>query len=164
MSDWARLVTLMAGPERGAFFRPEVGDEVLVAHEFRDPRRPYVLGSVWSSADVPPPDDGDAEANNWRFIRSRAGHIVKLNDKSGQETIEIEDKDRARRIVIDAANGKIRVECDDGDIEVTASGTVKVVADTVEVEASTVSVKASGEMTLEAAGTMTIKGSTVNIN
>ena len=48
ISDWARLVTPMAGKDRGVFFRPEVGDEVLVAFELGDVRRPYVLGSLWS--------------------------------------------------------------------------------------------------------------------
>ena len=60
--------------------------------------------------------------------------------------------------MFDIAGEKIQVTCDTGDIEVAASqGTVKV-------DAMTVNVKASGNMTLEATGTMTIKGATVNIN
>ena len=35
-SQWARLVSPMAGAERGTFFRPEVEDEVLVAFEHGD--------------------------------------------------------------------------------------------------------------------------------
>src|SRR5690242_926559 len=73
LSDWARLVTPMAGKDRGVFFRPEVGDEVLVAFELGDVRRPYVLGALWSTTDTPPPDDGKAKDNNWRFIKSRKG-------------------------------------------------------------------------------------------
>jgi Type VI secretion system/phage-baseplate injector OB domain len=46
---WARLATPMAGRTRGSFFIPEVEDEVLVAFEAGDPRRPYVLGALWSS-------------------------------------------------------------------------------------------------------------------
>jgi uncharacterized protein involved in type VI secretion and phage assembly len=157
-SDWARLVTPMAGKERGLFLRPEVGDEVLVAFELGDPRRPYILGSLWSKTDPPPPDDGDASKNNWRFIRSRSGHVVKLDDTAGAEKIEIVGSDEKRRVVFDIANQKIQVTCDSGDVEVSApSGTVKV-------EALTVEVKATGNMNLEATGTMTIKGATVNIN
>ena len=33
---WARLATLMAGDDRGTWFIPDVGDEVLVAFEFGD--------------------------------------------------------------------------------------------------------------------------------
>src|SRR5947209_79025 len=39
-SDWARVVTPMAGPERGAYFLPEVDDEVLVAFEQGSPAAP----------------------------------------------------------------------------------------------------------------------------
>jgi uncharacterized protein involved in type VI secretion and phage assembly len=148
----------MAGKERGLFLRPEVGDEVLVAFELGDPRRPYILGSLWSRNQPPPPDDGDAAKNNWRFIRSRSGHIVRLDDTAGAEKIEIVGKDDKRRVVIDVAKEKIQIVCDTGDIEVSAP------AGTVKVEGLTVEVKASGNMSLEATGTMTIKGATVSIN
>ena len=36
---WARLATLMGGPNRGSWFIPESGDEVLVCFEGGDPRR-----------------------------------------------------------------------------------------------------------------------------
>lgn len=157
-SDWARLVTLMAGGGRGMFFRPEVEDEVLVAFELGDVRRPYILGSLWSTTDAPPPDDGQATQNNWRFIQSRSGHIVKLDDTQGKEKIEIIGSDGQRRIVFDIAAKKIQVTCDTGDIEVSAP------AGKVKVDAGTVEIKATGNMTLEATGTMTIKGATVNIN
>jgi uncharacterized protein involved in type VI secretion and phage assembly len=157
-SDWARLVTPMAGKDRGVFFRPEAGDEVLVGFELGDVRRPYILGSLWSAEDTPPPDDGKPKKNNWRFIKSRSGHIVKLDDTESKEKIEIIGSDGARKIVFDIANKKIQITCDSGDIEVSApSGKVKV-------DATTVEIKASGNMNLEAGGTMTIKGATVNIN
>lgn len=157
-SDWARLVSLMAGSERGTFFRPEVNDEVLVGLEHGDFRRAYVLGSLWGKEDKPPSDDGKAKENNWRFIKSRSGHVVKLDDTDGSEKIEVIDKDEKHKIVIDTSGDKIQIICDSGDVEVSApSGTVKV-------EATTIEMKASGEMNLEASGTMTIKGATVNIN
>jgi uncharacterized protein involved in type VI secretion and phage assembly len=157
-SDWARLVAQMAGPDRGSFFRPEVGDEVLVAFELGDVRRPYILGSLWSTEDTPPADDGNATENNWRFIKSRSGHILKLDDTDGSEKIEIIGSDGERRIVWDIAGRKIQITCDSGDIEVAAP------AGTVKVDAQTVEIKASANMTLEAGGTMTIKGAQVNIN
>jgi uncharacterized protein involved in type VI secretion and phage assembly len=157
-SDWARLATPMAGKERGLFLRPEVGDEVLVGFELGDPRRAYVLGSLWNTPDPPPPDDGKAGDNNWRFLRSRSGHVVKLDDTSGAEKIEITGSDDQRRLVFDIANQKIQITCDTGDIEVSAP------AGTVKVDAKTVEVSASADMTLKASGTLTIQGATVNIN
>ncbi len=157
-SDWARLVTQMAGKDRGMFFRPEVGDEVLVAFELGDVRRPYILGSLWSTTDTPPADDGQAKQNNWRFIKSRQGHIVKLDDTAGKEKIEIIGSDGQRQIVFDIAKQKIQVTCDSGDVEVSAA------AGSVKVDAMTVEIKASKDMTLQASGSMTIKGTTVAIN
>jgi uncharacterized protein involved in type VI secretion and phage assembly len=157
-SDWARLVTPMAGNDRGCFFRPEKGDEVLVAFEHGEPRRPHIVGSLWSTVDKPPADDGQATENNWRFIKSRSGHVIKLDDTQGKEKIELIDKDQQRRVVIDSANRKIQVICDQGDVEVTAK------SGSVTIDAMTVEVKASANMTLQATGTMTIKGATVNIN
>lgn len=157
-SQWARLVAPMAGPERGFFFRPEVDDEVLVAFELGDIRRPYILGGLWSSADKPPPDDGKAKENNWRFIHSRSGHIVKLDDTSGSEKVEIIGKDDKHKIIIDVAGDKIQIICDSGDIEVKAEqGTVKI-------DAQDIKITATKDMTLEATGTMTIKGQKVKIN
>jgi uncharacterized protein involved in type VI secretion and phage assembly len=157
-SEWARLAMPMAGGKRGLFLCPEKNDEVLLAFECGDPRRPYVLGALWSTADAPPPQAGAATDNNWRFLTSRSGHRILLDDTKGAERIEILDKDGKRRVVIDSAAGKIRVECDSGDVEVSASG------GKVSVEAATVEIKSSGTMSLEATGALTIKGSTVSIN
>jgi uncharacterized protein involved in type VI secretion and phage assembly len=158
LSDWARLVSLMAGGGRGTFFRPEVGDEVLIAFEHGDPRRPYVLGALWSSQDQPPADDGQPAQNNWRQIKSRSGHIIKLDDTNGAERIELIDKDGERRVVIDSAGQKIQVVCQTGDVEVTApAGSVKVNAQSIEL-------KASSTINIEAGATLSIKGATVNIN
>jgi uncharacterized protein involved in type VI secretion and phage assembly len=158
VSDWARLAMPMAGPERGTFFRPEKDDEVLIGFEHGAARRPYVLGSLWSTTDKPPPDDGDAKKNNWRFIKSRSGHILLFDDTEGKERILLIDKDSKRQVLIDSANSKIQVLCDQGDVEVKASGKVTIEG------GSDVTVKAGGNLNLEATGTVTIKGSTVNIN
>src|SRR2546426_9457473 len=47
-SWWARIAAPMAGKERGAYFLPEVDDEVLVAFEHGDVNFPYVLGALWN--------------------------------------------------------------------------------------------------------------------
>src|SRR5262249_37297687 len=44
---WARLATLFGGNNRGSWFVPDVDDEVLVAFEQGDARRPYVLRRLW---------------------------------------------------------------------------------------------------------------------
>ena len=53
-SQWARMLTPMAGDNRGMYFIPEVDDEVLVAFEQGDMRFPYILGALWNGEDKPP--------------------------------------------------------------------------------------------------------------
>jgi len=158
LSNWARVAAPMAGKKRGFRFTPEVGDEVLVVHEQGDKRRPYVMGGLWSSADEPATDDGDPAANNWRFIVSRSGHLVKLDDTAGAEKVEIIDQSGMLRVVLDSSGPKIEVTASTGDIDLKApSGTVTI-------DAATVRIKASSSLQIEAGGTLTVKGATVNIN
>ena len=157
-SDWARIVSPMAGNGRGLFLKPEVGDEVLVAFEHGDRRRPYILGALWNKEDKPPPTDGDVLKNNWRFLQSRSGHIFKFDDTRGKEKIEILAKGAKHTITIDPVKGKIRLECETGDVEVMAK------SGNVQVEAKTLTIKASGAITIQAGADLVLKGATVKIN
>lgn len=158
LSNWARLPAPMAGKRMGFRFVPEVGDEVLLVHEQGDKRRPYVLGALWSSADEPPPDDGDPAANNWRVIVSRSGHVVKLDDTAGAEKVEVTDSSGALHVVLDSAGARVQVTADSGNVQVSApSGEVTV-------EANRLRLKATQDMTIEAGTTLVIKGTTVDIN
>src|SRR5215510_16339114 len=81
-SGWARIAAPMAGKERGIYFLPEVDDEVLVAFEHGRVDHPYVLGCLWNGQDTAPENNNDGE-NNHRTIKSRSGHVVRLNDAAG---------------------------------------------------------------------------------
>jgi len=78
-SIWARIATLMAGQDRGSYFLPEIGDEVLVSFEHGDIHQPYVIGSLWNGQDKPPETNSDGKNNN-RLIKSRSGHKFIFND------------------------------------------------------------------------------------
>jgi uncharacterized protein involved in type VI secretion and phage assembly len=99
-SPWARVVTPMAGGDRGIVCRPEVGDEVLVAFEHGDMRFPYVIGAVWNGVDGPPQHRGADGDNNIRMIRSRSGHEILLDDTDGSEKITIVDSSESHKIEI----------------------------------------------------------------
>ena len=158
LSDWARIASPMGGKHRGWFLRPEVDDEVLVLFEQGDPRRANIVGAFWSSADPPPADDGKPRENNWRFFCSRSGHVLKFDDTSGAECVEIIGKDSKQRISIDVSGEKIAICCTSGDIALSApSGTLTLDAQKIEIHAST-------SMSLKADADMTIKGLSVAIN
>jgi uncharacterized protein involved in type VI secretion and phage assembly len=169
-SDWAKVMTFMAGDGRGGYFLPEVGDEVLVAFEHGDINYPYVLGAVWNAEDAPPETNDDGN-NNIRKITSRsgheivfnddsqgrsekidihtnAGHRITLDDSAGQEKIEIVDKSGNNKVVIDSVQNSIAVES----------------ALTLSIKAQTITIEANASMEIKSNGNLTIQGTLVRIN
>ncbi len=144
---WARIATLTAGANRGSWFMPDLNDEVVVAFEEGDLRRPYVLGAVWSSAN-PPPEKGDV-GNNRKLLRSRNGVQITLDDQAGQESIAIETpggqkltlKDGPGTVELADRNGNL-VALGPTGITVIAASKVILNAAVVEVNAGTVRVDA----------------------
>jgi uncharacterized protein involved in type VI secretion and phage assembly len=164
VGPWARIATLMAGNQRGTFFLPEVNDEVLIAFESGDISRPYVLGALWNGKDQPPATNSDGK-NNLRFIKSRSGHLIRLDDTGGSEKIEIVDKSGANKIVIDTSGKSITIESDQ-DININApNGKITLSATNLEIKTSSdAKINAGGDLNIQASGSTDIKGSTINLN
>jgi uncharacterized protein involved in type VI secretion and phage assembly len=154
-STWARVASLMAGKERGTFYLPEVGDEVLVAFEHGDLAYPYVLGALWNGKDAPPETNADGD-NNKRLIKSRSGLVILLDDTSGSEKIEIADKDGKNKVVVEMSGKKITISSN-GDIEINAS------QGAVNISGQTVKINSSDKMEVKATGTLDVQGQTTNI-
>ena len=164
-SQWARIATLMAGKDRGSLFVPEVDDEVVVAFEHGDLRRPYVIGALWNGVDTPPRELVNDGKNNVRLIKSRSGHLIKLDDTEGGEKIEVIDKTGQNSIVIEAKDNTITITSDKDIVLKAAAGKITLQGKDIELKStSATKIEAGGEMTLKAGGTMTVKGSAVNIN
>lgn len=146
---WARLATLMAGGNRGSWFIPDVDDEVLVAFEGGETRRPYVVGALWNGRDDPP-ESMDGSGNNYlKVLRSRNGVKITLDDTDGQESLVLETpggqkvtlKDGPGSVeIVDSSGNSAKMES--SGITVTASAKVTINASTVEVSAGMVTVNA----------------------
>jgi uncharacterized protein involved in type VI secretion and phage assembly len=163
-SYWARIAVLMAGKDRGTFFIPEVGDEVLVAFEAGNIRYPYVIGALWNGQDIPPETNSDGE-NNIRVIKSRSGHKILLDDKEGCEKIEFIDKSEKNIISIDTKDNTITISSDKDIIMKAPNG--KISLECMEFEAKSYSiaeVEASAGLKLRSGGTTSISGTLVTIN
>ena len=163
-SHWARVAAPMAGKNRGASFLPEVDDEVLVAFEHGQVDHPYVVGSLWNGKDNAPESNADGE-NNHRTLRSRSGHVLRFNDKSGNETIEIIDKTGNNKVVIDSANNSITIEAKSDITIKSATGKLTMQANGIEMKSQMgVTVEAAQNMDLKANAIVTVKGAMIRIN
>jgi uncharacterized protein involved in type VI secretion and phage assembly len=163
-SNWARVVSPMAGPDRGIYFLPEVDDEVLVAFEHGRVDHPFVVGCLWNGADASPESNDNGE-NNHRTIKSRSGHVIRLNDQDDQETIEVIDKTGKNKITIYSSDNKISIEAD-GDISiVSARGELRMEAQGVHIKSGKgIELQAMQDIEAKTSAQVTVKGTLINLN
>jgi uncharacterized protein involved in type VI secretion and phage assembly len=134
-SDWARVVAIGAGADRGLELLPEIDDEVVVGFEMGDIHHPYVLGGVWNGKDLPPKKNQQVVAGGkvrQRIVRSRAGHQIVFDDSDGAGSVTIADKN-GNTIKIDSASNAMSIDV-------------------------------KGNLSIKAVGQVTIKGAMINLN
>ena len=133
---WARIAAPAAGSERGLLMMPVAGDEVLVAFEHGDVRRPYVLGALWNGSDTPGDD----------LVQTDGSFALRSDQKIG-----VNAKDA---ITINT----------DSDLTITTGGKLSQTAqDDASIEGQNVNVKANSSLTIEATGDLTIKGASITV-
>ena len=190
---WARLASFHASEGIGAFFIPEIGDEVIIGYLNNDPSHPIVLGSLYSSKRTMPYDltadnyikglmtkeelkiEFDDEKKvitivtpgNNTVVLSDDGESILLQDQNDNK-VELSDSgivlDSPKDITV-SAQGKIAMTAV-GNIELSSSG-----GDVTEeglniTHTAQVGFTAEGNATAEvsASGQTTIKGAMVMIN
>lgn len=159
-SYWARVVTPMSGDSFGVNFLPEVDDEVLVCFLGGDIQRPVILGSLWNQNLMPPYSNEDGE-NNIRAIKSRSGHEIILNDKSGYEKIEIKHSN-GQRIML--GNG-IKIKSSNTNIEIDGDSNISISSAKNITLKSDMEIKIKGmNVSIEADALLELKGAIVRIN
>jgi phage protein D len=136
---WARVVTLSAGNARGALMLPVVGEEVLVGFEHEDTTRPYVLGSLFSTADRPGDD----------LLQGQDGSFsVKSDEKVRLESAKDTIMKSGGALTIDVSS----------DTALTGQGAV-------DIKGQDVTVNGKGQVTVEGMTSLTLKcgGSQISI-
>jgi uncharacterized protein involved in type VI secretion and phage assembly len=103
-SAWAPVAAPLAGKQRGAFFMPEEGDEVLVAFEDGSFNSPYIIGFLWNGVDMPP----ETDLKN-RVIKTPGGHSLRFEDGE------------AKKIVVRSSSGQT-ITLDDTGSSITLEG------------------------------------------
>jgi phage baseplate assembly protein V len=158
-SDWVRIAAPAAGDKCGVFFMPEEHDQVLVAFSHSHIERSYVLGVLWSDKSKPPDEDRAK-----RQLKSRSGHIITLDDTKDAEQISIVDKSGKNKIVLDAKNNKITIECG-GDLTIEAEGNLALKSKSKDVSIDGKNITLTAETKLAAEGKqMALDGKPVKVN
>lgn len=174
--SWMRLADQHAGNERGSFWRPDVGDEVVVGFLNDDPRQPMILGSLYSTANVAPVTPTDDNYQKGWFTRSGMKWFfddekisMTLETPVGKKIIVDEDADKIQ--LEDDHGNKIIMEADGITIESANNMTIKAAQD-LNLEAMNVTQKANANFVVEgqsktevkASGQVVVQGSMVKIN
>jgi phage protein D/phage baseplate assembly protein gpV len=162
---WARVATINAGNERGLFMLPQVNDEVVVAFEHGDTRRPIVIGSLYHGKAKLPADLKDAKNNP-----PKAAFGVKSDDKVHIEGLQAMTLRTGEKMTVEVnrngqgGTGDYLLDAK-GNIEEKAAQNIKATAgSTIELTAnSSVTIKGTGSVTVETSGALKLKGSVVDI-
>jgi phage protein D len=166
-SDWARMTHLGAGPDSGVSFMPEVNDEVLVAFEFGDVRRPVVVGGLHNGKDRPRLGDGlfDNGKVKRRGMVSRKGHRVVLFDDAGKSGIALISSNNNLRISLNETGNEIHVYCQ-GKIRLEAQGDLVLSSQqNVDIQAqSQLKLQGQAGASLKSSAQVEIGGALVKIN
>ena len=142
---WARLLQFYASNAIGAFFVPELSDEVVLGFFDNDPTHPVILGSLYSSNRAPP-YTLTAE-NNTKALVTRCKSKIEFDEENkvitvitpGKNKIVLSDQDQSI-LLLDQNNN--RAELNPGGITLDSPKDIKV--------------KANGTITLDAVGAINI--------
>ena len=173
---WCRMISPDAGNSRGLFFRPEVGDEVIVGFLHEDPNHGVILGGVFSTALASPVEQ--TADNNQKGLVTRSGMKWLWDDEKKSLQIETPggkkmsiDEDADEMKWEDEHGNKILMNADGITIESAKALTLKAATDwkgegaNVELKGSSAcKVEGSGSAEISSGGTTNVKGSIVNIN
>jgi len=189
---WARLANFYASNKFGAFFIPEIGDEVVLGYLNNDPSNPVILGSFYSSKLAPPYDltaDNFIKAIVTRSdlklefddekkvitIITPAGNKVVISDDEKSILLQDQNSNKVELsqsgIVLDSpkdisitAKGKISLDAI-GEISVSSKADVSVDGLNINQTAKVgFTAKGSASAELSASGQTTVKGAMVMIN
>ncbi|MEZ4402189.1 MAG: phage baseplate assembly protein V [Kofleriaceae bacterium] len=161
-TDQCNWISLGGSKDRGWFSMPEVDDEVVIAFEHGDMRRPLVLGALWNGKDKASDNNGDGK-NARRVIKSKTGHKVTFEDV--EEFLSIVDGAGIGEIKIDKKNNKIEITASQGDVAIQCKDDLVVLAKEIKITGKTEVGLYGKSSEVNATGTsgVTIKGNLVNL-
>jgi uncharacterized protein involved in type VI secretion and phage assembly len=148
---WARVAVPFAGNGYGAFFIPDVGEEVLVNFVNGDARFPIIVGSLWNGRSTPSETLGGAgnTVDRWTLVGKAGTRIAIIEESPGQATISFTTPSGVKGKLTDEGGGKIELEAAQTTITMDVQGVAISTPAKVTINASQVEVTA-GQVTVNA--------------
>jgi Rhs element Vgr protein len=145
---WARLASPDAGKDRGVFFRPEPGDEVIVGFFNDDPRQAVILGSMYSPKNTPPKDmEANSKDNLAKGIVTRSG--ITLGFYDDEKPMVFIKTPGSNKIVFDDRNEMVQISDQHGN--------------TITMSKDGIEIKSAKDLKIDASGNVEIKGAKVDV-
>jgi uncharacterized protein involved in type VI secretion and phage assembly len=161
---WARVASVSATAERGMLMMPLVDDEVIVGFEHGDPRRPFVLGSLWNGTAKPGKlaAEGAGKPDGSFNLRSnKKVAIASVADMSISSEAKMDAKSTSDFSL--QSDGKLAIKGNGAEISITAAGGSIVIKQdgSITIKGSQITVDASAKLALTSSGVVQVRGSQV---
>jgi len=141
---WARLALLDAGDSRGSIFRPEVGDEVVLGFINQDPRDAVVLGMLHSSAKPSPLPASDDNPEKGFITRSQ----MKVLFDDDKKVLTLSTPGGNTLVLSDDQQGILLEDQNGNKVQLSSDG---------------ITLESAGTLTLKASGDVSLEGVNVNV-
>lgn len=176
ISDWIRVVVPYGGKNKGMYFLPDIGDEVVIAFEQGNIEKPYVLGCLWNNKDKVP-DNTVNKDNTIKKLKTKGGHevifddtenkskitistpkksIISIDDENSLITIKSKGDNGENTIKLDSKNGSINIKAEKNIKLDTGSANITIDENKKKIDIKADNISLDGK-------TIKIKGQSVNI-
>ncbi len=135
VTPWLRIAQPYGGGDKGFYYIPEIGEEVIVGFENGNAEKPFVIGTLYHGKQKPESKWAD-DKNNIKAIRTRNGHTIEIHDVDPGGYISIYDNGKN--------NYKITLSTDDKLIKLESKGNIELLA------GNDIIMKAEKNITIEA--------------
>ncbi|MEL6152993.1 MAG: type VI secretion system tip protein VgrG, partial [Bacteroidota bacterium] len=139
---WCRIASFYASNNVGAFFMPEVGDEVVLGSLSQDPRHRIILGALYSTKKNPPIEADEKNAK--KTIALKNGLALTFDDEEESITLQVKTSDEEIQ--------EINISNKTGTIAITNGKANKILLGKQNIEISS-----QQDIILDAKGAVTIK-------
>lgn len=147
---WARVSGIGLGDNKGIYFKPEVGDDVVLGFLNDDPRQPVVLGTLYSHL-FPPEKTTEEDENDQKIKGFFARNDFSLHFDENTDTVTIETPKKQKILISDeedSSTAYIRMEDANGN--------------SITMDKDGIKIYSEKDLTLEAKKNINLKG--VNVS